>query len=90
MNTIFSLRVLFLSLLLSISLLGKSQTSPSPQFYLDSIFQLAQATSVVRNEVDWTAIKKEYDLLSVSAKTDQDIIPAVKYLLKSHCSVSRV
>lgn len=70
-------------LLLSFSFLGKSQTSPSPQFYLDSIFQLAQSTSVVRNEVDWTAIKKEYDLLSVNAKTDQDIIPAVKYLLKS-------
>lgn len=83
MKPTFSFRILLFSCFFSISFLGNAQQDLTPQFYLDSIFHLAKETSVVRNEVDWTAIKKEYDRLSVNAKTEKDIIPAVKFLLKS-------
>lgn len=83
MNSILSFRVLLFFSFLSFSILGNAQNNPTPQFYLDSIFHLAKETSVVRNEVNWTEIKKEYDQLSVNAKTEKDIIPAVKFLLKS-------
>ncbi len=83
MNSNLSLRVLLFLFFLSSSFWGNAQQDLSPQFYLDSIFHLAKETSVVRNEVNWTAIKKEYDRLSINAKTEKDIIPAVKFLLKS-------
>ena len=63
--------------------MGIAQKDLVPQFYLDSIFHLAKETSVVRNEVNWTTIKKEHDRLSMNAKHEKDIIPAAKFLLKS-------
>ena len=77
------LRTLAVLGILLLPYFGQSQNKMTPQNYLDSIYTLAQNTALLRDSVDWDSIKKKYYQLGKDAKSVSEIIPAVKYLLKS-------